>query len=170
MRPRSSKSNHFFPMSHMVFLCKFGQNQLIGSGDKSAAKAHFTVFIVWWPWKLGQGHRNLNQSLKHPNVTIYEVWSSARSKTTKKSHLNWVCAACLYHLPRLHHHLYRLHRSWNNSNRNFTLVDAGNYIFIKYKLWSDSTQKTKISLSTVDLPRVKITRFIKQLSGSQRVV
>ena len=58
----------------MVFLCKFGQNQLIGSGDKSAAKAHFTVFIVWWPWKLGQGHRNLNQSLKHPNITIYEVW------------------------------------------------------------------------------------------------
>ena len=39
--------------------------------------------------------------------------STARSKTTKKSYVNWVCAAILYHFPRLHDHLSRLHRSWN---------------------------------------------------------
>ena len=26
----------------------------------------FTVFIVWWPWKLGQGHQNLFKSLTIP--------------------------------------------------------------------------------------------------------
>ena len=37
MWSRSPKSNHFYPMS----LCTFGQNPQIGSGDKSADKAHF---------------------------------------------------------------------------------------------------------------------------------
>ena len=34
----------------------------------------FTVFILWWPWKLGQGHHDLIKSLNHPSITIYEVW------------------------------------------------------------------------------------------------
>ena len=42
-----------------------------------ADKAHFifTVFIVWWPWKLGQVHQNLIKSLNHPKITMYEDWS-----------------------------------------------------------------------------------------------
>ena len=35
----------------------------------------FTVFIVWWPSKLGQGRQNITKSLNHSNVTIHEVWS-----------------------------------------------------------------------------------------------
>ena len=34
----------------------------------------FTVFIVWWPWKLGQGHQNLINSFNYPNDTIHKVW------------------------------------------------------------------------------------------------
>ena len=50
-------------------------NPPIGSGDKSADKAHFfTVFIVWWSWKLGHGHQNLINSFNYPNYTIHKVW------------------------------------------------------------------------------------------------
>ena len=34
----------------------------------------FIVFVVWWPWKLDQGHQNLIKSLNHPSNTIDEVW------------------------------------------------------------------------------------------------
>ena len=34
-----------------VFLCKFGPNPSIGSGDRMQTRLIFTVFIVWWPWK-----------------------------------------------------------------------------------------------------------------------
>ena len=34
----------------------------------------FTVFIVWWPSKLGQGHRNLINSFNYPNDTLHKVW------------------------------------------------------------------------------------------------
>ena len=47
----------------MVFLCKFGQNPSIGSGDRVQTRLIFTVFIVWWPWKLGHGHQNLINSI-----------------------------------------------------------------------------------------------------------
>ena len=46
----------------MVFLCKFGQNPLIGAGNRVQTMLILTVFIVWWPWKLGQGHQNLIKS------------------------------------------------------------------------------------------------------------
>ena len=68
--------------------------------------------------KMGEWIRCKQTSLMLINVckTIFIRRSTARSKTTKKSHVNWVCAACLYHLPRLHDHLSRLHHSWNNSS------------------------------------------------------
>ena len=44
------------------------------SGDKSADKAIFTVFIVWWPWELGQGFQNIINSFNYTNDTIHEVW------------------------------------------------------------------------------------------------
>ena len=47
----------------MMFLCKFGQNPLIGSGDKEQTRLIFTVFILWWPWKLGQGQQNQNDTV-----------------------------------------------------------------------------------------------------------
>ena len=34
--------------------------------------AHFTVFIVWWPWKLGQGHENVTHPFNYPNYTTYK--------------------------------------------------------------------------------------------------
>ena len=49
-------SNHFFRRSHGVdmvfvceflFLCQFGQNPSIGSGDEVQTMIIFTVFIVW---------------------------------------------------------------------------------------------------------------------------
>ena len=45
-----------------------------GSGDRVKIRVIFKVFIVWWPWKLGQSHQNLIKSLNDPNVTIYEIW------------------------------------------------------------------------------------------------
>ena len=56
----------------MVFLCKFCQNPTVGSGDRVQTRLSFTVFIVWWPWKLGQGHQNLIKSQR------YNIWSLAR--------------------------------------------------------------------------------------------
>ena len=43
-----------------------GQNPPLGSGDRVQTMLIFTVFIVWWPWKLGQGHHNLFKSLTIP--------------------------------------------------------------------------------------------------------
>ena len=37
-------------------------------------KGSFLVSIVWWPWKLGQGHGNLINSFNYPNDTIHKVW------------------------------------------------------------------------------------------------
>ena len=38
-------------------------NPPIGSGDRVQTMLIITVFIVWWPWKLSQGHQNLINSL-----------------------------------------------------------------------------------------------------------
>ena len=54
MRSRSPKSYHFFPMSQ--WCC---QNPPIDSGYRGQTRLIFTVLIVWWSWKLGQGHQNL---------------------------------------------------------------------------------------------------------------
>ena len=35
------------------------------------------VLIVWWPWKLGQGHQNLFKSFDYPNDTVHKVWSES---------------------------------------------------------------------------------------------
>ena len=66
-------------------------------------------------WENGVQCKQTSLMLINVCKAIFIRRSTARSKTTKKSHVNWVCAACLYHFPRLHHHLYRLHRLWNNS-------------------------------------------------------
>ena len=42
---------------------------------QSADKAQFySLFIVWWPWKSGQGHENLINSFNYTNDTIHKVW------------------------------------------------------------------------------------------------
>ena len=44
---------------------------------QSADKAHFcSLYIVWWPWKLSQGHQNLINSIHYPNDTIHKVWQN----------------------------------------------------------------------------------------------
>ena len=58
----------------MVFMCKLGQNPSIRSGDRVQTRLIFTIFIVWWPWKLGQGHQNLINSFNYPSETIHKVW------------------------------------------------------------------------------------------------
>ena len=50
MRSRSPESNHFFSHVPMVFLCKFGQNPPIGSGDRVWTRL-ILFSILWWPWK-----------------------------------------------------------------------------------------------------------------------
>ena len=55
-------------------MCKFGQNPPTGSGEGVQTRLIFTVFIVWWSWKLGQGHQNLIKSFNYPKVTIHKVW------------------------------------------------------------------------------------------------
>ena len=52
-------------------------NPPIGSGDIAQTRLIFTVFIVCWPWKLGQGHQNLINSFNYPNDTIHKVWSES---------------------------------------------------------------------------------------------
>ena len=64
--------NHFFPVP-MVFLCKFGQNPPISSRDRVQTSLIFTVFIVWWPWKLGQDHQYLINSLIIPMIPNIKV-------------------------------------------------------------------------------------------------
>ena len=64
----------FLSYVSVMFLCKFGQNPPIGSGDRVRTRLIFTVFIVWWPWKWGQGHQNLINSFKYPNDKIHKVW------------------------------------------------------------------------------------------------
>ena len=66
----------------MTQYINFGQNPSFGSrdtcrgqtsssGDTVQTRLIFTVFIVWWPWKLGQGHQNLINSFNDPNDTIH---------------------------------------------------------------------------------------------------
>ena len=57
----------------MLFLCKFGQNLPIGSLDRLQKKLIASVLIVWWPWKIGQGHQNIIKSFNYPNDTINEA-------------------------------------------------------------------------------------------------
>ena len=40
----------------------------------SLSAIFFTVFIVWWPRKLGHSHQNLINSFTYPNDTIHKVW------------------------------------------------------------------------------------------------
>ena len=58
----------------VVFLCKFGQNPPICSGERVQKMLIFTTIIVWWSWKLGQGHENLIISFNYYNDTIHIVW------------------------------------------------------------------------------------------------
>ena len=52
----------------MVFICKFGQIWLIGSGYKMPTRLILTVLIVWWPWKLGQGNMIYSNLLTIPMI------------------------------------------------------------------------------------------------------
>ena len=39
-------------------------------GSKSSSNFGNSFFIVWWHWKLGQGHQNLTNSFHYPTDTI----------------------------------------------------------------------------------------------------
>ena len=67
-----TKIYSFLSYVSVVFLSNCGQNLPIGSGVQT--RLIFTVFIVWWPWKLGHGNQNLINSFNYPNDTIHKVW------------------------------------------------------------------------------------------------
>ena len=46
-------------------------------GFKSSSNNGNSFFIVWWPWKLGQGQQNLTNSFNYPTDTIHKVWSES---------------------------------------------------------------------------------------------
>ena len=58
MRSRSPKSNHFFPTSNVVYM-QVRSKSTYWFRRKECRHGSFSVFIVWRPWKLGQGHQNL---------------------------------------------------------------------------------------------------------------
>ena len=67
MRSRSRKSNHFFPMSQSCFCASLVKIHYCFR-RYSADKAHFYSLLLWCPWKLGQGHQNLINSLIIPMI------------------------------------------------------------------------------------------------------
>ena len=75
MRPRSPKSNDFFPMSQWCFCASLVKiTYWFRRWECRHWRLIFTVFIVWWPWKLGQGHENLKNYFSYHNDTIHNVW------------------------------------------------------------------------------------------------
>ena len=72
MRSTSTKSNHIFPMFQWCSCASLVK--IHHSGDRVQTRLTFTVFIVWWPWKLGQGHQNVIKSFNYPSDTIHKVW------------------------------------------------------------------------------------------------
>ena len=97
-------------MIFVTFTCPFWQMVFFPEG---------IFFRVIKRWANGVQCKQTSLMLINVCKAIFIRRSTARSKTTKKSQVNWMCAACLYHLSRLHDHLSRLHRSWNNSNTNY---------------------------------------------------
>ena len=75
----------------MVFLCKFGQNPPIGSGDRVQTKFFFIYCLcsVVTSWNLGQNHHSLIKSSNNPNVTIYEVWPESVIWFKRKTRFCW---------------------------------------------------------------------------------
>ena len=81
-------SNYFFPMSQWCFCANLVKIHQLVQEIRVQTRLIFTVFIVWWPWKLGQGHQNLIKSLNHRNVTIHEVWPECVIWSTRSV---WPC-------------------------------------------------------------------------------
>ena len=54
-----------------MYLFLFDEN--LPTGSKLQESLIFTVFIGWWPWKLGQGHQDLINSLLRNTDTIHIV-------------------------------------------------------------------------------------------------
>ena len=76
IRSMSPKSEQIFTLSQRYNIWSLARIRHLVQGI--GCRQTFSVkiwkkysFIVWWPWKLGQGHQNLIKSLIHTNVTIY---------------------------------------------------------------------------------------------------
>ena len=131
-------------LSHVpiVFLCKFGPNQPIGSGDRVQTRLIFAIFTVWWPWKLGQAHQNLIKSLNHPYVIasyappakqVDSKLKEARSMVENRSnqiHMTFTYKALtvllwnLYvgHTTEVNNKSIRLVLRWRNKSQDLILV------------------------------------------------
>ena len=69
MRSWSPKSNHFFPMSQWSFCASLVKIHKFVQEIRVQTMLILTIFIVWWPWKLGQGRKNLINSFNYPKDT-----------------------------------------------------------------------------------------------------
>ena len=82
-------------------------NPPFGSGDRVQTRLIFRVFIVWWPWKLGQGHQNLINSFDYPNDTIHKVWPESiirfKRRVQKSFFVNIWHSKCLCDLENQGH-------------------------------------------------------------------
>ena len=101
----------FAAMIFVTFTCPFWKKKMVFSPEG-------IFFWVIKRWENGVRCKQTSLMLINVCKAIFIRRSTARPKTTKKSHVNWMRAACLYHLLRLHDHLSRLHRSWNNSTKH----------------------------------------------------
>ena len=105
-------------MIFVTFTCPFWQMVFSPEGS---------FFWVIERWEIGVRCKQTFLMLINVCKAIFVRRSTACSKTTNKPHVNWVCAGCLYHLTRLHHHLSRIHRSWNNWNTWWSFVTNQNF-------------------------------------------
>ena len=74
MRSMSPSSNHFFSMSQWCFFVGLVRIHQLVQEIECRKRLIYTVLIMWWPWKLGQGYQNLINSFNYPIDTIHEVW------------------------------------------------------------------------------------------------
>ena len=61
----------FFPMSQWCLCASLVKIHQLVQAIRVQTRLIFTVFLVWWPWKLDQGHQNLTDSFNYSNDTIH---------------------------------------------------------------------------------------------------
>ena len=54
---------------------KHDQNLSSGSGDIAVKPIFWMIKVLWWPWKLDQGHRIPFCNGDPPNYAKYQTWS-----------------------------------------------------------------------------------------------
>ena len=61
----------------------FRENMLPSPHLPRPPYGEFSVFLLLWPWKLGQGHQNLISSLLCPNYISMQIWQESNHWFTR---------------------------------------------------------------------------------------